>query len=276
MQAKRFSPFSILAVLLGALVILVMLTPYIWMLLQSFKRTQEILRNPGKILPIQWTLNSYHTVLTKSPFFSWFRNSVIVTGSVTLLVIFTSTLAGFVFSKFKFPFRNIIFWMLMASMMVPSQAVMIPQFLIVNALGLYNSLLALIIPGSVSLFGIFLCRQFCAGIPDSLWEAAVIDGASSFIIYTRVMVPLLRPCIATLAIFTFLSSWNEFLRPLIYLESVKNMTLPIAISYFANGEHSTDFAACLAAAALIMIPVTIVFLALQKQFIKGAAISGMK
>ncbi|GHV13815.1 sugar ABC transporter permease [Spirochaetia bacterium] len=276
MQAKRFSPLSILAILLGALVILVMLTPYIWMLLQSFKTTREILRNPGKILPIQWTLNSYRTVLTKSPFFSWFRNSVIVTGSVTILVIFTSTIAGFVFSKFKFPLRNIIFWILMASMMVPSQAVMIPQFLIVNTLGLYNSLFALIIPGSVSLFGIFLCRQFCAGIPDSLWEAAVIDGASSFIIYTRVMVPLLRPCIATLAIFTFLSSWNEFLRALIYLESVKNMTLPIAISYFANGVYSIDFAACLAASALIMIPVTIVFLVLQKQFIKGVAISGMK
>jgi ABC-type glycerol-3-phosphate transport system permease component len=153
---------------------------------------------------------------------------------------------------------------------------MIPNFLIVNRLGLYNTLFALIIPTMVSGFGIFLCRQFCEGIPDSLWEAALIDGAPDFSIYVNIMMPLLRPCLAALAIFQFLESWNDFLGPLIMLESVKNMTLPIALSYFTTGAHSVDVGACMAAAAIMMLPSTIVFLAFQKHFIKGAAISGIK
>jgi ABC-type glycerol-3-phosphate transport system permease component len=250
--------------------------PYIWMLLLSFKRTREILTNPEKILPVNWTLASYVTVLTRAPFFNWFRNSVVVTASSTLIVLFTSSIAGFVLAKFKFRGREALFWIIMASMMVPYQAIMIPQFIIINSLGLYNTLLALIIPNMVSRFGIFLCRQFCGDIPNSLVEAAVIDGASCIKIYSHIMVPLLRPCLAALAIFAFLVNWNEYLSPLILIESVKNMTLPIAITYFTNGIHVTDYAACLAAAALIMVPVTIFFLALQKQFIKGVAITGIK
>jgi ABC-type glycerol-3-phosphate transport system permease component len=276
MPIKRFSAGSLFILFFGAIVLFIILMPYVWMLLLSFKKTSEIMRYSERIFPIQWTLSGYLTVFRRSPFFSWFRNSVVVTASVTLIVLFSSSIVGFVFAKYKFPGRTPLFWIILGSMMVPFQTTMIPNFLIVNAVGLYNTLFALIVPLMVSGFGIFLCRQFCENIPDSLWEAAVIDGASDLSIYIRIIVPLLRPCLAALAIFTFLSSWNEYLQALIMLESVKNMTLPIALSYFTTGAHGVDIGACMAAAALIMTPVTLVFLALQKHFIRGAAISGMK
>jgi ABC-type glycerol-3-phosphate transport system permease component len=246
------------------------------MFMNTFKKTQELLRNPTKVLPINWTMANYATIFKKTPFFSWLRNSVIITVSNTIIILFSSSITGFVFAKYKFPGRNFLFWVILASMMVPFQTTMIPNFLIVNQLGLYNTLFALIIPAMVSGFGIFLCRQFCEGVPDSLWEAALIDGASDFSIYINVMIPLLRPCLAALAIFTFLGSWNDYVGPLIMLESVKNMTLPIALSYFTSGAHSVDVGACMAVAGLIMLPSTIVFLVFQKHFIKGAAISGIK
>ncbi|MDR1419050.1 MAG: carbohydrate ABC transporter permease [Treponema sp.] len=276
MLRKKFSLASVLVIVFGAAVLFIILMPYIWMLSLSFKRTAEIVRAPGKIFPARWTYANYVTVFTRAPFFYWFRNSVVVTSSLTLIVLFTSSITGFVFAKYRFPGRTVLFWIILGSMMVPFQTTMIPNFLIVNAVGLYNTLLALIVPMMMSGFGIFLCRQFCENIPDSLWEAALIDGASDLSIYLKIMVPLLRPCLAALGIFTFLASWNEFLQALIMLESVRNMTLPIALSYFTSGAHNVDIGACMAAAALIMIPVTIVFLAFQKHFIKGAAISGLK
>jgi len=241
----------------------------------SFKSTSEILKNPGKIMPINWVVSGYETVLTKSPFIKWFFNSAIVTASVTIITLFTSSISGFIFAKYRFKGKEILFWIILATMMVPFTVTMIPNFLIVNELGLYNTLFSLIIPVMVSGFGIFLCRQFCEDIPDSLCEAAKIDGAGDFYIYLRIIVPLLRPCLAALTIFTFLENWNEYLRPLIMLEQVDRMTLPVALSFFAQ-QHSTDFSAIMAATALIMIPVTAVFLILQKHFIKGIAITGTK
>jgi len=267
---------SVFAVLAAVIFFLIILTPYFWMLLVSFKSTPEIMQYPGRIWPIHWVMSGYVTVITAAPFFNWFFNSVIVTGSTTLLVLFTSSIAGFVFAKYTFRWKNTLFWFILASMMVPFQTIMIPNFLMVDMVGLYDKLLALIIPVMISGFGIFLCRQFCEDIPDSLCEAAKIDGAGDFYIYARVIIPLLRPCLAALAIFSFLDNWNEYLRPLIMLESVKSMTLPVALSFFTSGTHTHDMSACMAAAAMIMMPVTIVFLCFQKNFIKGITISGIK
>lgn len=265
----------ILFIILAAFVSVVILLPYAWMMVTSFRTTQDIVKNPGQILPTQWVLSGYIKVLTKAPFFSWLRNSVAVTVSVTLGVLFTSSLTGYVFAKYRFKFKNTLFWLVLATMMVPSQVTMIPGFLVINAVGLYDSLYALIIPGLVSAFGIFLCRQFCEDIPDSLCEAALIDGASDFYIYLRIILPLLRPCLAALAIFTFLASWNDYLMPLIMLNKTKNMTLPVALSFFSD-QHHQDLGAVMAAAALIMMPVTILFLCFQKQFIKGITLTGVK
>ncbi|MCL1808890.1 MAG: carbohydrate ABC transporter permease [Clostridiales bacterium] len=249
--------------------------PYGWMLLTSFKSTREIMQNPGKLLPIDWTWSGYVTVVTKSPFFSWLVNSAIVSITVTVAVVFTSTLAGYVFSKFKFKGKTALFWLLLATMMVPYQIMMIPQFLIINEIRIYDTLWALIVPELVTAFGIYLCRQFCDDIPDSLCEAAVIDGAGPFKIYRMIMLPLLKPCIGALSIFTFLGIWNEYLKPLIMLNEVKRMTLPLALAFFSDA-HTRDIGAIMSASALIMLPATALLLVLQKQFIKGIAITGIK
>jgi len=265
----------ILSLLFMAAALFIILMPYIWMLLNSFKDKVELRWNPTRLLPIKWTLDGYKKVMTAAPFFSWLRNSVVVTASVTTGVLFTSSISGYIFAKYRFPFKTALFWALMASMMVPAHVSLIPSFLIINWIGLYNTIYALIVPSLVSAFGIFLCRQFCADIPDSLFEAARIDGAGDFTTYIMIVIPLLRPCLAALAIFTALATWNEYLMPLILIERVSDMTLPVALSYF-TGFHARDTGAVMAAAAMIMLPVTILFLALQKQFIKGIALAGMK
>ncbi len=272
---KKITPFHVLGMLVAAVVVFAVVMPYIWMLLTSFKTTPEIMKNPDKILPISWSISGYIKVLTRSPFFQWFTNSLVVAASVTLLVLLTSSLTGYIFAKYRFPLKNLLFWLILASMMVPFSVTMIPNFLIINTLGLYDSLAALIVPMMVSGFGIFLCRQFCEDIPDSICEAAKIDGAGDLRIYFTIILPLLRPCLAALAIFTFLESWNDYLRPLIMLEKVDSMTLPVALSFFST-QHGNDLSATMSAAALVMLPVTILFLVFQKHFIKGIALTGGK
>ena len=275
MREKKKPVGLLFSLIFIGITLFIILMPYIWMILTSFKSQVEFRFNPTKILPIEWTLGGYIRVLTETPFFIWFRNSVMVTVTVTAGVLFTSSITGFIFAKYHFPFKATLFWILMASMMVPLHVTLIPTFFIINWIGLYNTLYALIVPMMVSAFGIFLCRQFCADIPDSLFEAAHIDGAGEFYVYFKIVLPLLRPCLAALAIFAFLSNWNEYLMPLILIERIRDMTLPVALSYF-TGVHSRDTSAVMAAAALIMLPVTILFLVLQKHFIKGIAIAGMK
>ncbi len=274
-KKKKNVLIRLLGLLFALAVIFAVVLPYLWMLLTSFKSTPEIMKNPGKILPIKWVLSGYEKVLTKSPFFQWFTNSLVVSVSVTLIVLFTSSVAGYIFAKYNFRLKNVLFWLILASMMVPFSVTMIPNFLIINELGLYDSLGSLVVPMMISGFGIFLCRQFCEDIPNSICEAARIDGAGDFYIYVTIILPLLRPCLASLAIFTFLESWNEYLMPLIMLEKVDSMTLPVALSFFSS-QHGNDLSATMAAAALVMLPVTIVFLIFQKQFIKGIALTGGK
>jgi len=280
MEKKKFwqkDGFKSRAIMFAILVIcsIIVVLPYIWMLANSFKSTKEILTASYELLPKNPTLSGYQKVLFKSPFFSWLANSVIVTGVNTIVVLFTSTLLGYVFAKFEFKGKNFLFNVLMYTMMVPAQVTMITSFLLIDKIGLYDSLLALIIPAIVNAFGVFLCKQHIEEIPKDLLESAKIDGANDFQIYLKIVLPQIRPCIAALAIFTFLQYWNDYLGPLLYLSSADKMTLPLALSYFSSA-HTSDVSAIMAAAALIMIPSTIVFLIFQKQFIKGITTTGMK
>lgn len=248
--------------------------PYMGMIFNSVKEKAEIMR--GKTFwPDKFILDNYNTVFTKAPIFSWFQNSVVSSVIGTVAVVFTSSIAGFVFAKYDFRWKNAIFWCILATMMVPAQATMIPTFLLVQGMGLYDSISALIVPRLVGGFGIYLCKQFIEEIPDSLCEAAAIDGASDMFVYRRVILPLIGPALSALAIFTFLEKWNDYLGPLLFLSNPKNMTMPLAISYF-NGQRQSDVGATMAASTLVMLPVTVVFLCFQKQFIKGIAITGMK
>ena len=267
---KRAVMFAILM-----MVSVIIVIPYIWMLSNSFKTTQETLTDPMHIIPLKPTLDGYIKVLTKSPFFKWLWNSCFVTGINTLVILFTSSITGYVFARFKFKGRNFLFAMLMFTMMVPAQVTMITTFIIIDGTGLYNSVWALIIPSFVNVFGIYLCKQYCEEIPADLIESARIDGAGNFRIYKDIVLPQIRPALGALAIFTFMEYWNDYLHPLIYLSSTDNMTLPLALSYFST-QHSTDLSATMAASALIMIPAAIVFIIFQKQFIKGLSMTGMK
>lgn len=266
---------SVILVAFLVLLSVIIVFPYVWMLLTSFKTNPDILKNPTSLWPNPWTVSGYVTAVTKAPFLRWLSNSLIVTCSNVVLVIFTSTIIGFVFAKYRFPKKELLFTIILATMMVPAQVTMIPSFLIINKLGLYNTLGALIVPGIVVSFGIFMCRQFIEDIPDSLCEAAKIDGASDLLIYGRIVVPNIKSAIGSLAIFMFLGVWNDYLTPLIMLNDTKRMTLPLALSFFTS-QHLTDNSATMAVASLVMVPVLIVFIAFQKQFIKGVALSGIK
>jgi len=268
--ANRLVIFIVLAIFA-----LVIILPYGWMLSNSFKTTKEILTNPGNILPVVPTIRGYEKVLLESPFYKWLFNSLFITTLGTLGVLFTSSLVGFVFSKYTFRSKKGLFMLMLSTMMVPTQATMIPLFILINEIGLYNTVWALIVPSVFSVFGIYLCKQYCDEIPKELLESARIDGAGDMHIYFKIVLPQIRPALGALGIFTFLEIWNDYLRPLIYLESAENMTLPLALSYF-NQQHATDLSATMAASALIMVPVAIVFILFQKQFIKGISMTGLK
>lgn len=265
-----------IAIFIGLFLLsLFMILPFFWMLSNSLKSTKELLVDPKHLIPVNFTISGYIKVLTKSPFFYWFRNSLFITVTNTLVILMSSTIVGFVFSKFEFKFKKVLFMLVLATMMVPTHTTMIPGFLLINALGLYNTAGALIVPSFVNAFGIFLSKQACDDIPNELIEAARMEGASNWSIYLKIVLPLLKPTVGALTIFTFLNYWNDYLNPLIMINDIKKMTLPLALSYFSS-QHTADLSATMAASALIMIPVIIVFLMFQKQFIKGIATTGMK
>ena len=254
---------------------IIVVIPYIWMISNSFKSTKETMMMTSNLLPKKPTLEGYRKLLTKSPFFTWAANSVLVTVTNTVITLFTSSILGYIFSRYEFKGKDFLFNILMFTMMVPAQVTMITTFILVDGIGLYDNILALIIPTFVNAFGVYLCKQYCDEVPKSLIESAKLDGASDFMVYWKIMIPQIRPALGSLAIFTFLEYWNDYLSPLLYLSSTDRMTLPLALSYF-NTQHSTDLSATMAAAALIMIPSAIVFIVFQKQFIKGIAMTGMK
>jgi multiple sugar transport system permease protein len=266
-----------LALLYGALVVgaALFLVPFLWMILASFKTAQEIVQVPPTIWPVHPTLANYGTVLSAMPLGTFYRNSLIVTTTVTLSVLFTSSLAGYIFAKFQFFGRNLLFVLILSTLMIPFQVVLIPTYIIINALGLLNTLWALILPSMVNVFGIFLMRQYIENLPSEYIDAGRIDGASEWGIYSRIILPQTRPALAALAIFTFMASWNDYLWPLIVINDQDKMTLPLALAFF-NSAHGIRYDLTLTAATLVVIPVVIVFLILQRQFIQGIALTGLK
>lgn len=273
-KKKKYAGQTVSVVVLGLLSI-AMLYPMVWMFFTSFKTNREIRVNRAALLPKEWTTEGYYKAVTEAPFLKWLGNSVVITATVTIAVIITSSLVGFVFAKYQFKMKKTLFVLLLATMMVPGQVTMIPRFLIIQKLNLYNTLGALIVPGLVSAFGIYLCRQFIEDLPDSMCEAAKIDGASSFTIYSQIILPNIKPAIGSLAIFSAMGVWNDYLNPLLMLNDKSKMTLPLALATFST-EKRTDLMTTMAVASLIMIPMIIVFVIFQKQFVKGLALTGMK
>ncbi|HYI26001.1 MAG TPA: carbohydrate ABC transporter permease [Thermomicrobiales bacterium] len=260
---------------LFALVAFTFTLPFFLMLSNAFKSAAEIVRIPPTLFPQNPSWSSFRTVLTEAPYERWFLNSLLVSGTITLIVLFTCSLAGYIFAKFEFPGRSVIFVFLLVTMMVPFPVLLIPTYLIVNELGLVNSLWALIVPAMVSAFGIFLMRQFVAGIPNDLIDAARLDGASEWAIYIRIIVPLVRAPMAALGIFTFLAAWNDYLWPLIVINDLEKSTLPLALTFF-NSQHAQRYDLVMAAAAMAVIPVIIVFVIFQRQIVNALVLAGLK
>jgi len=263
----------VLAVLtLGAVA---MLIPYYWMALSSIKPPDELYTYPPTFTVRRPSWQAYVELFTLLPMARSLFNSLLVAGSVTLSNMLFCSMAGYAFAKLRFPWRDAMFLALISAMMIPWQVFLIPGFVIVKALGWLNTFWALIVPNLAMPFGIFLCRQYCVSIPDGLIEAARIDGYNEFGIYWRVILPLLTPALATLAIFTFLSQWNSFVWPLIVVQSSEMRTVPLIIGVL-NGQFGSNFAVLMAGALIITLPMLLVFLAFQRQFIKGIFLTSIR
>ncbi|MEK3854914.1 carbohydrate ABC transporter permease [Cytobacillus sp. FSL H8-0458] len=274
-NSKKISRGKIIRYLLIILMSVVMILPFIWMLSSSLKAETEIFGFPIKWIPETFRWENYTKVWTAVPFHLYYLNTLKIAVITTILVIINSSLAGYAFAKIKFPESNRLFFIYVATMMIPYQVMMIPQFMLMKQLGLVNSHWALIILGAFNPFGVFLFRQFFLSIPDELLEAARIDGLSEFGIYWRIILPLSKPAIATLVIFSFMHSWNDFLGPLIYLTSDHLYTLQLGIQHFIT-EYNTEYALLMAAAVSAIVPTIIVYFLAQDHFIKGVANTGIK
>jgi multiple sugar transport system permease protein len=253
------------------------LLPFVWMILGSFKTGAEMRQIPPTFFPQLFTLENYQKVLTDPdlPILLFYKNSLIIAVANVVQVLFTSSLFGYIFAKFNFKFKNVIFWFILATMMIPHQMTMIPGYLILAKLGLLNKLLALIIPAAIDAFGIFLFKQFATSIPNELLDAARVDGAGEFRTYFQIVLPQLGPALATFGMLTFMANWNAYLWPLIVLTEQKVRTLPIILTWFQNRMVSNDHIT-MAASVLIILPVLLVFLAAQRWIVEGITLTGSK
>ena len=247
---------------------LLMVIPYVWMALTSIKPPEELHAYPPQFYVLHPTLKPYQDLFRLLPMARSLMNSLYVACTVTLSNVFLCSLAGYAFAKLRFPGRDAIFFALLSSMMIPWQVNLIPGFLVIKHLGWLNTFWALIIPKLALPFGIFLCRQYIMSIPNDLIEAARIDGCNELTIYWRVIMPLIVPALATLAIFTFLAQWNDFVWPLIVIQSGSMRTVPLIIGVL-NGQFGGNFAIIMAGALVVTLPMLVVFLIFQRQFIKG-------
>lgn len=254
---------------------IVIIFPFVWLLLSSFKDNIEIMSG-NHIIPKNWTFDNYVTIMTEIPMLGFLKNSLFITVLATVGGIFASAMSAFVFAKLVFKGRNLLFTMVLVVMMIPGVVTMIPLFIIIKSIGLMDSLWALILPSwTGSAFGVFFLRQHMMSIPHDLYESAKMEGCNPFRIFISMYLPLVRPALATLAVLNFIAHWNDLIGPLIYLNSPEKMTVTVGISYF-RGQYVTDYPVVLAGVFISLIPTFIVFLFSQKYITKGMLISGLK
>ncbi len=274
-MTRRFNWRTVLIVGVLSLGALVMIIPYYWMVISSLKPPEELFAFPPRFYVERPTFKPYIELFTLLPMARSLFNSIFVASVVTLSNMLLGSMAGYAFAKLRFPGRDVIFFALISAMMIPWQIFLIPGFVIVKHLGWLNTFWALIVPNLAMPFGIFLCRQYIVSIPDGLIEAARIDGYSEFGIYRQVILPLITPALATLAIFTFLSQWNSFVWPLVVTQSSSMRTVPLIIAVL-NGQFGANFAMVMAGALVVTLPMLIVFLIFQRQFIKGVFLTSIR
>ena len=251
------------------------LIPFVWMISSSLKLDREVFIYPIRWIPETFHWENYLLIWQKVPLLTYFKNTAFIAVVVTCLQTLTSSFAAYAFAKLQFKGRDILFMAYIATIAVPWQAYMLPQFIMMRSMGLYDTLWAMVVLQAFSAFGVFLMRQFYQSIPTDLCEAARIDGLSEYGIWARIMLPLSKAAIATLVIFTFVGTWNDYMGPMIYLTRDFNKTVQVGLRRFIQ-ENSSDYHLIMAASLCSLLPVSIVFLCLQKYFIEGIATSGLK
>jgi ABC-type glycerol-3-phosphate transport system permease component len=251
--------------------------PFLWMISGSFRTNDDLFGNILSLLPTAPTIQNYVDLLDGSaiPFLQEFANSAIVSSSVTVLVLLMSSLTGYGFAKFTFPLQRVLFVIVLATLMVPAQITLVPLFLLMHAFGWLDDLKALIFPGMVNAFGVFFMRQSMVGVPDELLDAARIDGASELGLYRHIALPLVRAALTVLAVLTFLNIWNDFLWPVIVLQSPGNMTVPVGLASLV-GLYKVHYGMIMGGAFLSTLPIIVAFLVLRKQFISGLTAGAFK
>ncbi len=267
---------SIVLYVLLTLGLVLMIAPFVWMVLGSFKPQGEFLRLPPTWLPEQPTFNNFQRLIDQLDMPRFFFNSIVVAAAVTVGTLIFAPMLGYALAKLQFSGKGVLMGLVLATLMLPGAAILVPQFVLMSALGLVNSYPALILPFLAGPFGVFLTRQFFSGLPDELLEAARIDGASEFRIFWTIAMPLAGPVLATLGILTFLGSWNSFIYPLVMAQEPEMYTLPVALATFATGQYQADHGMLMAGALVLVLPILVIFILLQRWITEGIATTGLK
>lgn len=276
MKSKRSKIFlRILLWCVLAVFGILMIMPFLWTISSSLKTNTEIFEIPFQWFPEELHWDNYVKVWTEIPFLTYYLNTLKIAVIVTAGQILTSSMAAYSFSKMNYPGRDKVFLCYLATMMLPWHAIMIPQFIIVKNLGLYDSHWALIVLQTFSAFGVFLMRQYMLGIPNELSEAARIDGCGEFAIFSRIIMPICKPAVATLVIFSFNFAWNDYMGPLIYLTSDKLKTIQLGLASFQS-LYRTDYSLIMAGTVCSLLPMVLIFAFAQKYLIDGISFSGLK
>ncbi len=254
---------------------LLMFVPVLWIALSSFKNLSEIYMSPPTFFPKLWIFSNYTEAIAQFPFLRYLWNSVYVTVSATVITLLINSMAAFALSKYKFPGRDVIFVLMLATLMIPVRVIMLPVYMMIAKLGMANTLAGIIIPPSATPTGVFILRQYMLTIPDELIDAAKIDGAGHLQIYARIIMPLATPALAVLTVFSVMWRWNDFMWPLIVINKEKLFTLQLALARF-RGELVTDWNYVLAMTVLSILPIAFVFVFMQRYLVRGIASTGLK
>jgi multiple sugar transport system permease protein len=275
-EPRGLTPASIVLYVLLFFGLVAMVGPFLWMLLGSFKEQSEFLRTPPTWFPENPTLDNYQRLLDRLSFPRYFFNSILVAGVVTAANLVFAPMLGYALAKLRFRGKGLLMGLVLSTLMLPAAATLVPLFVLMSKVELVNTYPGLFLPFLAGAFGVFLTRQFFQGLPDELLEAARMDGAGEFRIFFRIAMPLAAPVLATLGILTFLGSWNGFIYPLVMATSPEMYTLPVALATFAIGQNQADHGMLMAGSVILVVPVLIVFVLMQRWITEGIATTGLK
>ena len=277
MRAKQEKILKTVITAIMVILGLICIYPFVFMLSSSFKPSGDVLSTPLQIIPSNFTLMNFETLFNNEfyDFFQWFGNTVVMTGLTLILKFFIITITAYGFAKIKFPGRDAIFLVLLAGLMIPSDIMIMPRYIIFKELHILNTMWSLILPAAVDVYFVFLLRQAFVAVPEALSEAARIDGCNHFTIYRRIILPLCMPQVATMLLFSFVWSWNDYMSPYLYISDINKQMISVGIKLLASG-LAQDYGAQMAGATLVLVPVIIAFFLCQKYFVEGITAGAVK